>query len=186
MTTFLEMSISVDGHVAGPDTSAAHPLGVGGEVLHAWLESDHPVDRAALDAVFGTTGAFVIGRRMFDVGIDLWGADGAFGKPVVVVTHRLREPLQRGATAFSFVSGVEQALQHAHEAAAGQDVCVVGGAELARQALAARLVDELRLHVVPHLLGTGEPLFRGASVPLERVAAREGAAVLHVTYRVVR
>jgi dihydrofolate reductase len=185
-TVFLEMSITLDGFVAGPEISLQEPLGAGGEVVHRWLGSDHPADRAATAAMFADTGAFVVGRRMFDVGIDEWGEDGAFGKPVVVVTNRPEASFARGATTFAFTAGVDQALQQARDAAGGSDVCIVGGADIARQALGAGLVDELRMHVVPHLLGAGTRLFEGAPVGLERVATSEGPEVLHVTYRVVR
>ncbi len=182
---FIEQSITLDGFSAGPDVSLEQPLGVGGEVVHAWMESDAAADRAALDAMFANTGAFVVGRRMFDVGLAHWGDDGAFGRPVFVVTHRPEPALVKGPTTFTFVAGVEPALAAARDAAGERDVCVVGGAETARQAIAAGLVDELRIHVVPHLLGAGARLFEGEPVALERVAVSEGA-VLHVTHRVVR
>jgi dihydrofolate reductase len=184
-TTFLEMSITLDGFVAGPRISLQEPLGAGGEVVHAWMASDAAADRAALAAMFEHTGAFVVGRRMFDVGIGEWGDDGAFGKPVLVVTNRPEPSFAKGPTTFSFVAGVEAAVERARAAAGDGDVCVVGGGDVARQALAAGLVDELRIHVVPHLLGAGTRLFEGEPVELERVAVSEGA-VLHVTYRVAR
>jgi dihydrofolate reductase len=185
-TVFLEMSITLDGFVAGPEISPEQPLGAGGEIVHTWMQSDADADKAALAAFFAGTGAFVIGRRMFDLGIHHWGDDGAFGKPVFVVTNRPQESFARGATTFAFTAGVDHALQLARDAAGDQDVGVVGGGDIARQALAAALVDELRIHIVPHLLGAGTRLFDGAPVDLERVAVSEGPQALHVTYRVAR
>jgi dihydrofolate reductase len=106
-TVFLEMSITLDGFVAGPEISMEQPLGAGGEIVHTWMQSDADADKAALAAFFAGTGAFVIGRRMFDLGIHHWGDDGAFGKPVFVVTNRPQQSFARGATTFAFTAGVD-------------------------------------------------------------------------------
>jgi len=187
---FLEMTISLDGFVAASGVSLEHPLGVDGERVHAWLESGSDVDRAAAAALFTNTGAVLIGRRTFDLGIGRWGDDGTFGRPCFVVTHRPAERLVKGPTTFTFVTaGLERALAQAREAAGDRDVCVMGGAGLARQVLAAGLADELRIHVAPLLLGAGTRLFEDhgdAHVELERTSAVEGPAATHLTYRVVR
>jgi dihydrofolate reductase len=116
------------------------------------------------------TGAFVLGRTTFDVGIGTWGADGAFGTECFVVTSRPREVVKRGPTSFTFVTdGVPAAIARAQAAAGSRSVLIMGGPSTARQALAAGLVDELRLHVRPVLLGSGARLLD--NLPNSRCAA---------------
>lgn len=189
----IDMSPSLDGFVAGEGVTIDAPFGDAGHRLHRWLGMDGGVPEAADDEaarrMFANAGAVVIGRRMFDVGIGHWGEDGAFGLPCFVATHRSREPLQRGATRFVFVTdGVEAAMARACNVAGERDVIVAGGAGVARQCLAAGLVDELRLHVVPVLLGRGTRLFdapmpRCEAEPLDLV--RTGNAV-HQSFRVLK
>lgn len=186
----LDLSVSLDGYAAGPGTSAAHPLGEGGEPLHQWLfgidgRLPSPEDRAAGDRVLSTASAFVMGRLMFDVGAPLWGPDGAFGKPCFVVTSRRKEPLRRGPTTFRFVTdGVEAALAQAKEAARGGDVCVVGGPSVARQFIAADLLDAMHLHLVPVILGQGNRLIDGIArtdrYRVKAVVQTELASHLHL------
>lgn len=205
MTVFIDMTVSLDGVAAGPEVGLSHPLGIGGGRLHRWIgmggdqDIDDPparagepdgIDAAAAAAMFEGTGAFVMGRTMFDVGIDLWGPDGAFGVPAFVVTHRAEPVLVRGATTFTFVTeGLETAVHWARDAAQGRDVCIAGGPTLADAALRAGLVDELVLHVVPVLFGEGTRLFEDG--PLHRVelmplATAQTAAATHQRYAVLR
>ena len=184
----VEISPSVDGFVAGSGVSVERPFGTAGHRLHRWIgfEGAEPAaeDRAASEAVFATAGAVVIGRRMFDVGIGTWGEDGAFERPTFVVTHRGEEPLVRGRTTFHFVAGVDAALERAREAAEGKDIVVAGGADIVRQCLREGAVDELRLHLVPVLLGEGTPLFeRGGPTELTLAGAVRSPNALHLTYR---
>ncbi|MEP6621391.1 MAG: dihydrofolate reductase, partial [bacterium] len=125
----LNISMSVDGFVAGTNIGHDHPLGVHGERLHDWLflgaESAGP-DRDVQDSYFASTGAFVMGRRMFDVGLPHWGDNGAFGKPCFVLTHRGQDTLVKGPTSFNFVTdGVLSCLEQAKAAAGDRSVCVV-------------------------------------------------------------
>ena len=119
-----------------------------------------------------------------------WGEEPPFHHPVLVVTHHEREPLALKGTTFFFVTdGIESALEQAKEAAGGQDVAVAGGASVARQYLAAGLLDEIDLSIVPVLLGQGERLFDGIDVRdirLEQVRTVEAPGVTHVKYRVER
>ncbi|MDP3746501.1 MAG: dihydrofolate reductase family protein [Phenylobacterium sp.] len=167
---FLDMTQSLDGYTCGPDISVEHPLGRGGGPLHAWLFGDEAgppddLDREIAGELFAGTGAFLIGRRTFDVGIGEWGEDGAFGRPCFVVTHRPRAMLTVGPTTFAFVTdGIESALAQARAAAGDQNVCVMGGGELAAQYLRAGLIDQLRLHLAHLLLGQGGRLFDGVGV----------------------
>lgn len=118
-----------------------------------------------------------------------WGDDPPFHTPVFVLTHHEREPLEKqGGTSFTFVTdGIESALEQAKEAAGGKDVSLGGGADVARQYLAAGLIDELELNVVPVLLGGGTRLFEnlaGSELDLEQVRAIEAPGVTHIKYRV--
>jgi dihydrofolate reductase len=186
---FVDMTPSLDGFVAAPGVSVEHPLGEDGMVLHEWLAGD-ATDKAVADEFFAGTGAFVIGRRTFDLGEAPWGEDGTFRKPSFVVTHEPRPPLVKGPTTFTFVTeGVEEAVRQAQEAAGGGNVCVMGGASIAQQALAAGLVDELRIHVRPVLLGAGTRLFEhhgDDQVGLQTTRVRSTALATHMIYDVVR
>jgi dihydrofolate reductase len=148
-----------------------------------------PEDLRAAERVFANVGAVVLGRRMFDVGIGLWGEDGAFGRPTFVVTHRPTADLVKGPTTFTFVTdGGQGAITQARAAAGGdRDVLISGGADIVQQCLVAGLVDEVRLHLVPVLLGSGTALFDGSSCrhELETIDAIVTTNAVHLTYRVV-
>jgi dihydrofolate reductase len=204
-----EIAISADGFVAGPNQSEQDPLGKGGMALHewvfkldAWRESHgrsggevNPSNEIVKEAMEGV-GAVVMGRNMFGGGPGpwddswrgWWGEDPPFHVPVFVLTHHEREPLEMdGGTSFHFVTdGIEPALARAREAAGGKDVRLGGGAEAAQQYLAAGLIDELQLNVVPLLLGTGERLFEnvGAELELEQTRVVHTPEVTHIRYRV--
>jgi dihydrofolate reductase len=206
---FLEMTMTLDGFTAAPGVSLEHPLGIDGERVHDWIRgvqgptdvdglgtegaadaSPDEVDRNVAARMFETTGAFVIGRRTFDVGEALWGDDRVFeGRPCFVVTTREREPFERGGSRYEFVTGgIAEAVARASEAAHAASVCVMGGADVARQALAAGLVREARLHLVPVLLGGGSRLFPDAAarrVELEPLGVEQGARATHLRYRVL-
>lgn len=189
----LDLSPSLDGFIAGAGVSEAAPFGDAGHRLHAWLgfEGATPdaTDKQAVSRVLATAGAVVIGRRMFDVGIAQWGEDGAWERPCFVVTHRRREDLVRGSTTFCFVTdGLLAALERARATAGKRDVVVAGGADIARQCLATGMVDELRLHVVPVLLGHGTRLWDGV-LPrreLRLVGVEPSANALHQTWVATR
>jgi dihydrofolate reductase len=207
------ISMSVDGFVAGPNPSEEQPLGEGGEQLHEWVialaawRKQHGleggevnVSSGVLEESLDNIGATVMGRNMFGGGPGPWGEDPwegwwgddpPFHTPVFVLTHHEREPLRKqGGTTFTFVTdGIESALEQAREAAGGKDVSLGGGAAVFQQYLAAGLVDELKLSVVPILLGDGTRLFgnvAAADVKLEPVRVVDAPGVTHLTYRVGR
>jgi dihydrofolate reductase len=208
MQTFLNISMSLDGFVAGPNQTLEEPLGEGGDQLHEWgvgLETwrrQHGLEGGATNPddelvreLHERTGAFVMGRRMFSNGDGpwendpkangWWGDDPPFGGPVFVVTHHAREPLELGTTTFTFVDGIEGAIGQAREAAGDRDVQVSGGASVAEQALNAGLLDELHVHVAPVLLGGGVRLFdRAERRPIELMRVAASPAVTHLTYAV--
>ena len=208
-----QISMSLDGFIAGPNPSEEEPLGEGGMRLHEWAfelaawRKPHGRDGGEVNAstqimedALQNIGATIMGRNMFgggpgDWGEDpwegWWGEDPPFHTPVFVLTHYPREPLEmRGGTTFFFVSqGIEAALELAKEAAAGRDVSLGGGASVAQQYLSAGLIDELTLNVVPVLLGGGTRLFEhiaGPLLELDSMGVIGAPKVTHLTYRLLR
>lgn len=205
-----EISISLDGYVAGPNQSEEHPLGEGGMQLHEWVfklaawRGQHGREGGEVNAstplVEESTrgvGAAIMGRNMFGGGPGPWGDDPwrgwwgdspPFHMPVFVLTHHEREQLTLSDTTFTFVGdGIESALAQAREAAGDRDVTIGGGAETIQQYLSAGLVDQLQLNVAPVLLGDGTRLFDGgvgAGLDLETVLVVETPDVTHLRYRV--
>jgi dihydrofolate reductase len=203
-----QISISLDGFVAGPNQSVQNPLGEGGMRLHEWavvtdswraahgLEGgERNADAQVVDETFRGVGAHIMGRKMFGGGdgpwdetwTGWWGETPPFGAPVFVLTHHEREPLSmQGGTIFTFVTdGIESALEQARSAADGKDVAIAGGASAVRQYLAAGLLDELHLHIVPIVLGAGERLLVDVGDPtLEPLEVIGSPGVTHVRYRI--
>lgn len=201
----LDITVSLDGYIAGPNQSADNPLGEGAGDLHNWVlrttawreahgrEGGDNTGDAALDDAYAkrmgeNVGAEIMGRGKFGGGPGpwnekepwngWWGEDPPFRMPVFVLTHHEREPLTLGDTTFNFVSdGAEAALERARAAAGEQDILIGGGAESANEYLAAGHVDEIQLHVAPLLLGGGELLFAelGANLPKLELVASEGS-----------
>jgi len=201
---FVDVGVSLDGFMAGPNGRPGNPLGDGGLRIHEWVFSlasfrEHlgldggevNADDAIVKGVFARTGANVMGRRMFDEGEVGWPERAPFRVPVFVLTHHAREPWVRpGGTTFTFMGGsIEDAVQRARQAAGSRDVRISGGAHVIQEALRAGLVDEVTLHVAPVLLGNGLRLFDGlgaADLKLQPGPATASSAVTHLTYRVVR
>lgn len=157
-----EISVSLDGFITGPNVRVGNGLGDGGERLHDWMfDAKTEADAAMVKDMYATTGAVVIGKGMFDVGFEPWGDPPPFGMPVFVVTHEVRSPLpMQGGTTYTFVSdGIQAALEQAQAAANNKHIGVWGGADIIRQYLQAGLLDEMRIHIAPVLLGGGIPLF---------------------------
>jgi dihydrofolate reductase len=208
----VHISTSLDGYVAGPNQSQEEPLGVGGEGLHDWLVKlrawreaagmeggEEDASSAVVEEANANVGAEIMGRGKFgpatrgswgdDPWRGWWGDEPPFHKPVFVITHHDREPLVLSDTTFTFVTdGIEPALERAREAAGDRDVFIGGGADVINQYLAAGLVDELELHVVPIILGGGSRLFEGvpAGPKLEPLRTIEAPGVTHLKYRVLR
>ena len=204
------ISMSLDGFVAGPEQSVASPLGKGGERLHAWafalaafrahlgLEGGEVNESTpVVEEFFAHVGATVMGRNMFGghpgpwdgekPWTGWWGLNPPFHHPVFVLTHHRREPLEmKGGTTFTFVTeGIECALELARRAAGGKDISLGGGAKAAQQYLAAGLVDEMELSLVPTLLGAGERLFDGVGNDLHGLTLMRTVAtptVVHLKF----
>jgi dihydrofolate reductase len=179
----LDVSVSLDGFTAGPNVGESAPMGDGGEALHEWMAGPDGVDLGVRREVDATVGATVIGRRTFDLGLGPWGGTPWPGVPSFVVTHRTRDDLHgdNGGT-FAF-DGLEAAARRAKDAAGDKDVLVLG-ADVARQLLRAGLLDEVRLHLVPLLLGGGTPLFAGERAELVPEGRPATGSVTHLRYRV--
>jgi len=194
-----EITVSLDGFVAGPNDGPELGLGEGGEQLHEWVyglkswREPHGLeggemgpDADLLEESFKRAGAIIVGRRMFDNARG-WGEEPPFRMPVFVLTHEDREPEEKqGGTTFTFVNGIENALEQARVAADGKDVSIGGGAETIQQFLKAGMLDELLVHIAPLLLGGGVRLFEGVGpdVQLEQTQVISSPAVTHLRFRV--
>lgn len=187
-----DISVSLDGFVTGPDPGPDQGLGAGGEALHTWaVDSDDPVDAEVLRQGTEQSGAVIMGRRLFDQ-IDApggwndemgYGADQVGTPPFFVVTHA-PPALVRLDLDFTFVTdGVEAAVTQARAAAGEKDVVVMGGGDVIAQCVSGRLLDELRIHLSPVVLGGGTPLFRqGEQCQLVQQSARPSSTATHLTY----
>ena len=207
-----QMSVSLDVFYTGPRGSKDMSGWIGGPEAPgffrvtrwavdamSWRErlgfagGEQSIDSEIIEEMFAAAGAYVMGRRMFDGGEIPWGDEPPFRAPVFVVTHRDREVLERqGGTSFTFVTdGIERAIEMARKAAGGKNVAVAGGGTLVRQILAAGLLDELELHIVPVLLGDGMRLLDGGlgldpreGIELTPVRVVETPEVTHIRYAV--
>jgi uncharacterized protein YndB with AHSA1/START domain/dihydrofolate reductase len=192
----VDITMSLDGYVTAPGVDLAHGLGIGGEALHAWVFSQTPREQAILATTFKRTGAVIMGRRLFDIvdGPHGWSDEVGYGArqyqsaapPVFVLTHEAPEKV-RLADRFRFVTdGPASAIRQAKAAAGDKDVVIMGGGNTCYEFLQAGLVDVMTIHVAPHILGGGTPLFPGdAKVRLELLESEMTACAQHLTYRVL-
>lgn len=179
----MHKSISLDGYVTGPNVSMEHPMGEGGEALHAWMfGSPTPADREVVAWMTVSAGAVVCGHRTFELGLPHWD-DTPYPVPTFVLTRTERPPLPARSADFTFVTDVINAVKQAVAAAGDRDVIVMG-AETGRAVLRAGLLDQVQLNLVPLLLGNGTRLFDGVSVSLEQEFSVPSPVVTHIRYRV--
>jgi dihydrofolate reductase len=201
---FVQVGMSVDGFIAGPNGGPTNPLGDGGMRIHRWVYplatfrdrvglsgGDVNRDDAIVKASFARTGAYVMGRRLFDEGEVGWPENPPFRAPVFVVTHHAREPwVRKGGTTFTFVtSGIMSALDQARAVAGNKDIRISGGANVIQQFVRAGLVDELLIHLAPVLVGGGVRLFDQVGpeqLALEVSEVVASPMVTHLRYRRVR
>jgi dihydrofolate reductase len=191
------ITTSIDGYIAGPDDGPGKGLGEGGERLHYWVfggpwsyEKEPRGEPSGADAewlneVSSKIGAVVGGRWTYEAARH-WGDENPWGLPFFILTHKTEE--QPEGDDFVFVAGIEEAVERAKEAAGDKDVHIMGGADTIRQALDARLVDELSIIIAPVTLGGGKHLFDGftKSLDLEHLGVRQSEYATFIDYRVKR
>jgi dihydrofolate reductase len=189
---YVSLSMSLDGFITEPNEGVGSPLGDNPGRLHDWMfDAKTETDAAILDEIYASTGAVLIGKRMFDVGFEPWGDPPPFGMPVFVVTHEAREPLpMQGGTTYTFVSdGIESGLAQARAAAGDKNVGIWGGANIVRQYLKAGLLDEMQIHLIPVLLGNGVRLFEDLGperIELRKISLIETPSATHFRFEVVK
>ena len=185
-----DTSMSLDGFMTAADPRAEAPMGDGGELLHEWAFGGDDRNREYMADTIGALGAVICGRTTYDLSIPWWGADGPSGparRPVFVVTHEA--PADRPANGvYTFVTdGIERALELAQATAGERVVCVMGGASIGQQYIAAGLVDEIQVHLVPVLLGAGTRMFEqlgDAPIRLQAGEAIHTPAAAHLRFRI--
>jgi dihydrofolate reductase len=186
-----DISMSLDGFITDPDASVGTALeGNDPGRLHDWrFDAKTSTDMEIVAELYASTGAFLIGRRMFDAGFDPWGDPPPFGRPVFVLTHQTRDPLpMQGGTTYLFVTNVQSGLEQAFAAAGEKDVAILGGGTIIREYLRAGLLDEVQIHIVPLLLGRGIRLFPDTDphhLELSTTRCLETPGATHLRFEVV-
>ncbi len=189
---YAEQSMSLDGFTTGPNVRVGNGMGDDGDRLHDWrFDAKTETDAKVFDEFRASTGAVIIGKRMFDVGFEPWGDPPPFRMPVFIVTHEKREPLpMQGGTTYTFVTdGIEAALELARAAAGDNNVGIWGGANIIRQYLKAGLLDEMQIHLIPILFGDGIQLFEGLDpegIELRKVSSIDTPGATHFRFEVVK
>ena len=187
-----DISLSLDGFMTAANQRPEEPMGDGGLRLVEWAFGDDERDRAILTDGIASIGAVIAGRRTYDDSLPWWGADGPTGParlPVFVVSHSVPDETPEGGVYTFVTGGIERALEGARAAAGDKDITVMGGAITGQQFLAAGLVDELSLHVVPVLFGTGTRMFENlgdAHITLEPLETIQTPRATHLRLRIAR
>lgn len=186
----LQVSMSLDGFITGPNDRVGNGMGDGGDRLHDWMfDNSTAVDAKIVDEWHENTGAWIMGRHSFDVGVEPWGDNPPFHKPVFVLSHKAHKNIEKeGGTTYYFITdGIESALKKAKEAAGNKQI-TLHGAKIFQQYLKAGLVDEVNIHLVPVLFGAGKRLFEEATerIELEKIKVMETPGAVHLTFRVVK
>lgn len=179
----LDITMSLDGFVAGPNISNQNPLGVGGERLHEWIFSAKtPIDEAAQQAAHGNAGAVIVGGRTYETAInDAWQGKTPFGMPAFVLIKNVPTEQKQG---FTYITeGVTEVLNQAKAKAGDKDIWVMGGASIIQQCIAASIYDQLHLHIAPILLGSGLRLFENIktkTIEFKNISATQGPQATHI------
>ena len=190
-TVIFDISMSLDGYVTAAGRTPEEPMGRGGLRLVDWAIGDDERGRKLLDDAVGQLGATIAGRTTYDTSLQWWGPDGPSGsarRPVFVVTHQAPDESPEGGVYEFVTDGIEAALARAQSVAGEAAVVVMGGADLGRQYIAAGLVDEIQIHLVPVLFGGGTRMFDDSlsdHVDLEPVEVIETPVAIHQRFRVV-
>ena len=187
-----DISMSLDGFVTASGLRPDEPLGEGGQRLHEWATSESDArSREVLNDERNATGAMISGRRTYDTSLPWWGADGPSGTarlPLFVVSHDVpAQPPAEGV--YTFVEDIHRALEGAKAAAADRNVSVMGGADIGQQFIRAGLIDEILIHLVPVLFGSGTRMFDHIGdehIHLQTIQVIEAPAATHLRFRVVK
>ena len=181
--------MSLDGFIAGPNVSPEFPMGEGGEQLHDWLfDKKTGIDTEVINELLEASGAVIVGGRTYNLGIDSgWGGRSPFQVPAFVLTRHVPEKLIEG---FTFVTtGIESAITQAKAAAGDKNIWIMGGATIAQQYIKAGIPDEIHIHLIPILLGSGTRLFdhpMSKQIELEKIKLIESPAATHFQFRVIK
>ena len=187
-----DISMSLDGFITGAN---ARPeagwggLGEGGERLHDWGFNSTDPRNGEVTAWYTTVGAIIVGRTTYDLSILNWGADGPTGAarvPTVIVSHSVPQDVPGGGV-YTFVDSVEAAFETAKKLAGDKDVYIMG-ANVAQQFLKRGLIDEVSIHLVPVLFGSGTRLFEGLEgehISLELLEVIQTPEAIHMRFRVL-
>jgi dihydrofolate reductase len=187
-----DISMSLDGFVTAANRRPDEPMGDGGQRLHDWALAGSDDDREVLKRGVDDFGAFIAGRRTYDDSLPWWGPNGPTGDarlPLIVVTHSEPDDVPAGGVYTFVTDGIESALLQAKEAAGAKDVAVMGGADIGQQFIKAGLVDEIGIHLVPVLFGSGLRMFEHIGdqhIHLESIETINSPAATHLRYRVVK
>jgi dihydrofolate reductase len=189
-SVLVDISVSVDGFITGPNVNAQLPLGKDGERLHEWFFAPQAeIEKTAMAELAQSSGAIILGRNMYDTGIDTgWGGVSPFKVPAYVLTSRPAP--EKRVEGFHFLQdGIEKGLTQAKATAGQKDVWVIGGANVIQQYLKAGLVDELRLHIIPIVFGEGTRLLEHLgteTIELEKISVMDSPGAIHTRFRILK
>jgi len=183
----VDITMSLDGFIAGTDISITQPMGKNGEQLHLWMfQNKTEPDTKILAEFVQTTGAIILGNRMYSTAIDIaWQGVTPFSSPAIVICHKV--PVKKVEGFIYITTGLNDALEHARKLAGNKNIWIIGGANIIQQFFNARLVDFLHLHIAPVLLSQGTRLFEGIGTELlhlTRTRVLETPGAVHIKYQV--
>jgi dihydrofolate reductase len=187
-----DISMSLDGFVTASNVRPEEPLGDGGQRLHEWAFGEDERNRELLEEAMNFVGAVIAGRRTYDLSVASWGSDGPAGParvPVFVVTHAEPDDTPEGGVYTFMTDGIESALEQAKAAAGDKVVAVMGGADIGQQFIRAGLVDEISIHLVPVLFGSGTRMFEhlgSEHIRLETAGVIETPEATHLRFHIVK
>jgi dihydrofolate reductase len=191
-TVVFDISMSLDGFITASGRRPEEPMGDGGQRLHEWAFGEDERNREFFERSISELGAVIAGRNTYDDSLPWWGADGPTGparRPLFVVTHEAPAESPEGGVYTFVTDGIESALEQAKAVADGKIVTVMGGASIGQQYIAAGLIDEISIHLVPVLFGSGTKMFEhlgGEHIQLEPIEVIETRAATHLRFRIVK
>jgi dihydrofolate reductase len=186
-----DISMSLDGFVTASNVRPEEPMGDGGQRLHEWAFGKDERNRELLAKAVDAVGAVIAGRRTYDLSVPWWGANGPAGParvPVFVVSNSEPKDVPEGGVYTFVTEGIESALEEAKAAAGDKDVAVMGGASVGQQYIRAGLVDEISIHLVPVLFGSGTRMFEHLGsdhIQLENARVIETPQATHLRFRII-